>query len=100
MRSRSLLALTAALSLAAAGSLRGQVSDPNADGLTRGYYFRLSGGLAKPINPGGSLKDWGGGQSVNLMWENWDEVNGRMGILGFALYGDLSLLPFKENEFK
>jgi hypothetical protein len=101
MRLRSLLALASACaSLALARSAYAQ-SDPNAAGLTRGDYFRLSGGMVTPVNPTGSLKTWGSGTGFNLMWENWDESgSGRMGLFGFSLVGDVSFLPFKEDEFK
>jgi hypothetical protein len=103
MRLRSLVLLAvAASSLAVPPRAVAQQTDPMADGLQRGDYFRLSGGTVSPINPSGSLRDWGRGVGANLMWENWDMSgsSGQMGLFGFSLFGDLSFLPFKEDQFK
>ena len=103
MRLRSLVMLAVAgTSLAVAPRASAQATDPMADGLQRGDYFRLSGGTVTPVNPGESLRDWGRGAGFNLMWENWDVSGsgGQMGLFGFSLFGDLSFLPFKDDQFK
>jgi hypothetical protein len=103
MRLRSLVLLAvAASSFAATPRAFAQQTDPMADGLQRGDYFRLSAGTVTPVNPSGSLRDWGRGVGGNLMWENWDlsGSSGQMGLFGFSLFGDLSFLPFKEEQFK
>jgi hypothetical protein len=103
MRLRSLVLLAVAgSSLAVTHRAFAQATDPMADGLQRGDYFRLSGGTVAPVNPRGSLKDWGRGAGFNLAWENWDlsGSSGQMGLFGFSLFGELSFLPFKEEQFK
>lgn len=100
MRFRSFFALATALTVTTRAGA--QATDPMADGLVRGDYLRLSGGMTQPVNPGGSLKTWGQGAGFNVMWENWDlsGSGGNMGLFGFSLFGDFAILPFKEDEFK
>ena len=102
MRLRSLVLLAVAGSSLAITPRAFAQTDPMADGLERGDYFRLSAGMVKPVNPSGSLRDWGRGTGFNLMWENWDlsGSSGQMGLFGFSLFGDVSFLPFKEDQFK
>jgi hypothetical protein len=100
MRSRP-LALTLALSsLVAASVASAQTPSPMTDGMVAGGYLRLSGGIATPVNPGGSLKEWNAGPTFNVMWENWENTDrGTLSLFGFGLYANLALLPFDESQF-
>src|SRR3954471_2728031 len=100
MRLRSFIALAAALFVSTRA--HAQLTDPMADGLVKGDYLRLSGGIVTPVNPSGSLRDWGRGTGFNVMWENWDfsGSGNSMGLFGFSFFGDVSFLPFKEDQFK
>lgn len=101
MRSRTLALLAFAVLALAPRQNRAQ-SNPNAAGLERGNYVRLSGGVVTPVNPGGSLTNWKQGSTFNLMWENWDVGGGGggIGLVGFGAYVDLGLLPFDAEQFK
>lgn len=99
MRLRTLAALALATLALAPRQSRAQ-SNPNAAGLERGDYVRLSGGIVTPVNAGGSLRSWKQGTALNVMWENWDlGGGGNLGLLGFGFYGDLGLLPFDADQF-
>jgi hypothetical protein len=78
----------------------GQAQSAMTGGLVAGDYVRLSGGMTTPINANGSLKQWDGGQSFNVTWENWDDRGGRLGLFAFGLYGDLTFLKFDDAQFK
>lgn len=68
--------------------------------MVAGGYVRVSGGVATPVNAGGSLKEWKTGSTFNVMWENWENTDrGTLSLFGFGLYADLSLLPFDEDQF-
>jgi hypothetical protein len=70
------------------------------DGMVAGGYVRVSGGVVTPVNPGGSLREWDAGYTLNVMWENWENNDrGNLSLFGFGLYADLSLLPFDETQF-
>jgi hypothetical protein len=100
MRSRP-LALTLALSsLAAASVASAQTPSPMTDGMVAGGYVRVAGGVMAPVGAGGSLREWNAGNTLNVMWENWENNDrGTLSLFGFGLYADLSLLPFDEEQF-
>jgi hypothetical protein len=98
MRSR-LLFVAGAMALIFTHVAAAQSDDPLAAGLTAGDYLRFSGGVAAPINPQGSLKDWKRGTSANLGWENWQNGGNGVGRLGIAINLAYSLLPLDEKQF-
>jgi hypothetical protein len=99
MRSRLLLVVGAMLATLA-HTARAQGDDRLAAGLTAGDYVRISGGVTKPVNPQGSLKDWSRGTGVNVGWENWQNGGaGGVGRVGVAINVGYSLLPLDEAQF-
>jgi hypothetical protein len=103
MRSRLFLAAIAACAtLATTAAAQGgsePVGDPMAGGFSAGDYLRLSGGLSRPINPQGTLRDWKQGTSFSLTWENWGEGNPGVSSVGFGLGVGYSMLPLDEQAF-
>ena len=97
MRSRLLLAAGPAL-LLITRLAQAQGSDLAA-GLRAGDYLRLSGGVAIPVNPQGSLKDWGQGASFNVGWENWQNGGTGVGRLGLSINLGYSMFPLDETQF-
>jgi len=69
------------------------------DGLMPGDYLRISGGAATPVNAKGTLRDWGSGQAVHLLWETWGAGPSGVDIVSFGLGAGYSLLPFKSDVF-
>jgi hypothetical protein len=98
MRSRLFFGVCAALM--AVSRLAVAQSDRLAAGLVPGDYVRASAGVAVPINPQGSLRDWSRGTTANLAWENW-QTGGSSGVgrLGVAINVSYSLLPLDEANF-
>lgn len=70
-----------------------------ADGLMPGDYLRISGGMTTPVNPQGTLRDWGRGQSVHLVWENWGAGASGLDLASFGLAVGYTLLPLKAEQF-
>jgi hypothetical protein len=70
-----------------------------AGGLRAGDYLRISGGVATPVNPQGSLKDWEQGTSFSLQWENWQNGGTGVGRLGIAIMLNYSMLALDEAQF-
>src|SRR5215475_2610163 len=100
MRSRPLALALALSSLVAASVSSAQTPSPMTDGMVAGGYIRVSGGVVTPVNEGGSLREWNAGSTYNVMWENWENTDrGTLSQFGFGFYGDLSLLPFDQNQF-
>jgi hypothetical protein len=97
MRSRLLLGVGAAL---VSFSHIAHAQSDLAAGLRAGDYVRISGGVSTPVNPQGSLKDWGTGTGVNVGWENWQNGgSGGVGRLGIAINLSYTLLPLDESQF-
>jgi hypothetical protein len=70
-----------------------------ASGLSGGDYLRLSGGITQPVNPQGSLRNWGAGPSINVAYENWQSGGGGVGRVGFGLGVSYAFLPLKQDAF-
>src|SRR4051812_45631973 len=91
--------LATACVVAGAAPAQGQ-GDAMAAGLTSGNYLRVSGGATIPVNPQGSLRNWGTGQGISANYENWQSGGSGVGRFGFGLMGSYSFLPLKEETFK
>jgi hypothetical protein len=71
----------------------------SSDGLIPGDYLRISGGMTTPVNAQGTLRDWGRGQSMHVVWETWGAGPSGVDIVSFGLGAGYSLLPFKSDVF-
>src|SRR5215216_1734738 len=95
-----MLAAASALSAYEAGAQDQRASrDRYADGLISGDYVRLSGGSLTPVNPQGSLRDWGAGSGFSLMWENWGSGAAGVGVVGFGIGVNYGRLALDEERF-
>jgi hypothetical protein len=102
MRSRQLLGfavLALVVVLPAAVTAQG-TGDRTAGGFTQGDYLRVGAGVTSPINPQGSLKDWGPGAGASITWESWGGGGTGLGRAGFGLGVAYSLLPLKPDVFR
>ena len=95
------LAVLAALCLVPAARAQDRAASEGgtSDGLIPGDYLRLSAGVTTPVNATGTLRDWGRGQSVHLVWETWGAGSSGVDIASFGLGAGYSLLPFKSDVF-
>jgi hypothetical protein len=106
MRFRSLLDValaTVALVLVSSATRAQDTQTQNermADGLIAGDYIRVHGGIASPVNAQGSLQNWNQGSTFGLQWENWQATSGGVGIVGFGLGADLTMLPLDVSGFR
>jgi hypothetical protein len=97
MRSRLLLVLVAAL--ATQVRVGHAQSDRFSGGLTAGDCIRVSAGVVNPVNAQGGFRDWKGGTSFNVAWENWQPGDNGVGRLGLSLGFGYSALPLDETKF-
>jgi hypothetical protein len=70
-----------------------------AGGLMPGDYLRIGLGSTMPVNPQGSLANWGTGTGVSVGYENWQAGGAGVGRVGFGLTVAYSALPLKEQSF-
>jgi hypothetical protein len=102
MRSRFCFAMLAVVLvvLTAQRAAAQDQSSAASGGLSGGNYLRLSGGVVKPVNAEGSLRDWDNGQSFAVNWENWSPgPGGGSSRVAFGFGAVYNRLPLNESQF-
>lgn len=96
----ALIAAAAACTFAGgAAGAQDRSGDAMAGGLVAGDYLRVAGGVTSPVNPQGSLRNWGTGTNVAVSYENWQAGSNGLGHVGFGLTAAYSFLPLKDQTF-